>query len=380
MAQHVFTLDRILDKAFMEFPLEREELLYLLGLSDKNDVYKVFEMSRRLRSRYFKDRIFLYGFVYFSTYCRNECNFCLYRKSNHSLHRYHKTDKEIMGTALQLVKSGVHLLDLTMGEDPRYYNDREAGFESLVKTVKAIKKNTEIPVMISVGVAPEEVLRNFKKAGADWYACYQETHNHDLYYKLRPGQSYDERMERKKAARKMGYLVEEGLLTGVGETDEDLVDSLEVMKSLGADQVRVMSFIPQKDTPMQHIPSLPRDRELLIIAVMRLVFPDCLIPASLDVDGINGLAERLDAGANVVTSIIPPQSGLTGVSNQELDIEDGNRTVSKILPILAQRGLVRASKEEYREWALARLARVFPSQRQLQRSEEAYMQWIVQHH
>ncbi|MDR3599080.1 MAG: methylornithine synthase PylB [Desulfosporosinus sp.] len=347
-------LDGILEKATEEVPLGREELLLLLGLSDEEDLSKVYETARFLRTRYFKDRVFIYGFVYFSTYCRNECAFCLYRKSNRSLVRYRKTDLEIMETALSLVESGVHLLDLTMGEDPFYFDNRESGFEHLIRTVEHIKKSTDIPIMISAGVVSVQILRKFKESGVDWYATYQETHNQDLYRKLRLGQSYDERMERKKLAQKMGFLIEEGLLTGVGDTNEDLVNSLEEMKKLGADQLRVMSFVPQKDTPMQNFLYVPRSRELLIIAVMRLVFPDCLIPASLDVDGLNGLAERLNSGANVVTSIIPPQSGLAGVSNHSLDIEDGNRTVSKIIPVLKDCGLVSASREEYAEWILQR--------------------------
>lgn len=378
--QQPATLTRILGKAFEEEPLTRDELLYLLRISEKDDISRVFAIARMLRNRYFKNRIFLYGFVYFSTYCRNECTFCLYRKSNQFLPRYHKTQAEIMETAYRLVKSGVHLLDLTMGEDPRYYNNKKEGFDSLVRTVRAIKEDTGIPIMISAGVIPEEVLKQFKDAGAEWYACYQETHNPALYSKLRVGQSFDERMERKKEAQDLGFLIEEGLLAGVGEKDEDLIDSLEAMKSLRADQVRVMSFVPQKGTPMQHITPLPRTRELLMIAIMRLVFPDRLIPASLDVDGINGLADRLNAGANVVTSIIPPQAGLAGVSNQELDINDGNRTIERIIPILTQCGLERASMEEYMEWVLARLARLAPSHWQIKETEEAYTDWVVQRH
>ncbi|MBC2721680.1 MAG: methylornithine synthase PylB [Desulfosporosinus sp.] len=352
MKQVMSKLDGILEKATMEVPLGREELLFLLGLSEQEDLIKVFKTARFLRTRYFKDKVFIYGFVYFSTYCRNECSFCLYRKSNLSLARYRKTDSEIMETAMSLVKSGVHLLDLTMGEDPFYYDNPKLGFDNLIKIVKLIKTRSDIPIMISMGVIPEDILKDFKDAGVDWYATYQETHAQDLFHKLRLGQNFAERMERKKLARKMGFLIEEGLLTGVGDTDEDLVDSLEEMKTLEADQLRVMSFVPQKNTPMQKFPSVPRQREMLIIAVMRIVFPDRLIPASLDVDGLNGLAERLNAGANVVTSVIPPQSGLAGVSNQSLDIKDGNRTVSKILPVLEQCGLIRASREEYAEWIL----------------------------
>ena len=66
----VSTLDGILEKAIQEVPLEREELLLLLGLSDTEDLSKVFETARLLRTRYFQDRVFIYGFVYFSTYCR----------------------------------------------------------------------------------------------------------------------------------------------------------------------------------------------------------------------------------------------------------------------------------------------------------------------
>ncbi|KGK83827.1 hypothetical protein DP73_19680 [Desulfosporosinus sp. HMP52] len=344
------TLDEILGKAAKEIPLKRNELLFLLQVSDHKDVAKVFKTARSLRERYFKNKIFTYGFVYFSTYCRNECAFCLYRKSNNTLQRYRKTDMEIMKTALSLVEAGVNLIDLTMGEDPFFFMNQGAGFARMVRTVEMIKKSTNIPIMLSAGVVPEDILIEFKEAGVDWYATYQETHNPELYSKLRLGQDFEERMERKRAAKQIGLLLEEGLLTGVGDTDADLVDSLEEMRKLSSDQVRIMSFIPQKDTPMQNFSQVSRAKELLVIAVMRLVFPDRLIPASLDVDGLNGLAERLNAGANVVTSIIPPESGLAGVSNQSLDIEDGNRTLGKIAPILEECGLVLASRDDYEEW------------------------------
>lgn len=353
-------LDMILEKARVENPLSREDLLFLLTLREEHDLSKVYDVARQLRTRYFEDKVFIYGFVYFSTYCRNECAFCLYRKSNHSIERYRKTDLEIMETALSLVESGVHLIDMTMGEDPLYFDNQESGFEHLIRTVELIKKSTEIPIMISAGVVSEEVLREFKAAGVDWYATYQETHNPDLYHKLRLGQDYSQRMARKTFAHQLGFLIEEGLLTGVGDTDVDLVRSLEAMGELGAEQLRVMSFVPQKGTPMHHFTSVSSHREMLVIAIMRLVFPDRLIPASLDVNGLGGLAERLNAGANVVTSVIPPNSGLAGVSNHSLDIEDGNRTINKINPVLAQQGLVAASRDQYAEWVLKRRSLIIP--------------------
>lgn len=260
-----------------------------------------------------------------------------------------------MSTAHCLVDSGVHLLDLTMGEDPLYHNGKQ-GFRDLVQMVRDIRQETGTAIMISPGVISQEILREFREAGVDWYACYQETHNKTLYNRLRIDQSYDERMNRKTAAKQMGYLIEEGLLTGVGDSNEDITDSILTMKRIGADQVRVMTFVPQENTPLADWGTNSHFRELLIIAVMRLVMPGCLIPASLDVDGLKGLENRLKAGANVITSIIPPSSGMAGVSQSSLDIDDGNRTVEKIIPVLKANNLEPATRAEYQAWVMSRQA------------------------
>ena len=47
------------------------------------------------------------------------------------------------------------------------------------------------------------------------------------------------------------------------------------------------------------------------------MFPKCLIPASLDLEGIDGMVHRLNAGANIVTSILPSDSRLEGVANYD---------------------------------------------------------------
>lgn len=354
-AGKALNIDEILTKALEETTLNRQEILLLLSLRDEADTVKLFAAAKAIRDRNFDKKIFMYGFVYFSTHCRNNCAFCLYRKSNNEYERYRKTEEEVLETAINLKEAGVHLLDFTMGEDPHFFDGQYAGFGELYDMVKRVKKVTGMPVMISPGLVPEKVLAEFKKAGADWYACYQETHNKELYSKLRLGQSYEQRMNSKLIAHRQGLLIEEGLLTGVGDTDEDVADSLLAMQELQADQVRVMSFVPQKDTPMVNWQPVSRLREMVIIAVMRVVFPDRLIPASLDVDGLEGLRQRLDAGANVVTSIIPPHSGLAGVSQSILDIDDGHRTVASVEQVLHQAGLTAATREEYTSWLAKRV-------------------------
>jgi len=346
---HFFSLDSILKKALEEEPLTRGEVLYLLAPRGGEEQERIYEVARRLRERYFSNEIFLYGFVYFSTWCRNHCTFCFYRAPNTLCERYRKTDEEILDTAIRLAESGVHLLDLTMGEDPACYEGGEE-FDRLLRLVKKAKKETSLPIMVSWGVTPDSVLERLPEAGADWFACYQETHNPDLFRKLRLNQDYQRRLEVKTQAKRLGMLIEEGILSGVGESLDDVVDSIEAMKAMEAHQVRVMNFVSQEGTPMAHFSSPHPERENRIIAILRLLLPHRLIPASLDVYGIDGLKGKLRAGANVVTSLILPSSELRGVAQSTLGICEGLRSAKAVLPVLTELGLRKASLEEYISW------------------------------
>lgn len=336
-------IDTILERAEEEKPLTQGEIVCLLSQEGTAEKEAIFEMARRLRSRYFGNHVFAYGFVYFSTYCRNDCRFCFYRKSNQEPPRYRKSMGEIVAVAKALADSGVHLIDLTMGED-RFFLEHP---ERLLEVIGAVKEATGLPVMISPGLVEKETVDAFKKAGVSWYALYQETYDRRLYRQMRVGQDFDTRMAIKGYARKKGILIEEGLLTGIGDSTENRAEAMVAMGRLKPSQVRTMTFVPQKGTPLEKMTSHGNTGELLNIAVMRLLYPDKLIPASLDVEGLVGLEDRLMAGANVVTSLIPPLAGLAGVSQSELDIDDGSRSVSGIIPKLEKCGLELAGNAEY---------------------------------
>lgn len=341
-------LSPILHRATHGFPPSHKEIIQLLSLRDSKSIQMVTSAAQKVREQYFGNRIFLYGFIYFSTYCRNHCTFCFYRKTNRKSPRYRKRVDEVLEIACRLANSGVHLIDLTMGEDPLIHDTGH--FHILFQMIEGVKEKTGLPVMVSPGVVPDEILCSLAGLNTDWYALYQETHNPILFKKLRIGQSFEERNAKRSTASRAGMLVEDGILLGVGETLNDRADSITVMKRSDIHQARVMSFIPQPQTPLSEMHSPPRTIECLCIAVMRLSMPDRLIPASLDVDGIKGLQMRLESGANAVTSIIPPSSELAGVSQCSLDIEKGLRTVPQVEKVLTHMKLQAASIEDYESW------------------------------
>jgi len=355
----IHQLDELLSAVRRGKPLEDTHIRFLLGLTDRMLFGRLFQAAREARDEHFGNKVFLYGFIYFSTFCRNDCTFCQYRRHNRLLPRHRKSSADILVASIRLAEAGVHLIDLTMGEDPQIVGEETDGTAFLLESLREVKKSTGLPIMISPGVVPSELLSRLARSGADWYACYQETHTRPLFARLRPGQSYDARWRAKLNARSSGMLIEEGILSGAGETIDDVVASLAMIRMLNPDQIRVMTFVPQPGTPMEDIPAPDSLRELLIIAVLRLAFPDRLIPASLDVEGLDGLQLRLDAGANVVTSLIAPGAGLTGVASITRDIENSLRMPSAVSPVLARCGLTPAGREDYCTWMQERRRTVY---------------------
>jgi methylornithine synthase len=340
----------LLEKALSRTPLSLDETAGLLSPDGDEERESLFAAAREARQRVWGDRVFTYGFLYLSTYCRNDCRFCAWRSSNGSEPRYRKSPEEVLDASRALATDGVSLLDLTTGEDPETDSPRYT--RDLADLVRNVGRETGLPVMISPGLVSGRALRIFSEAGALFYACYQETHSPALFARLRSGQDFQARWRAKIKARRAGLLVEEGVMCGVGETVRDLAFSVLAMKALGAAQVRAMAFVPPaQDGPGPFLdaplPGTARERELLMIAVMRLAFPDALIPASLDVEGIAGLAPRLDSGANVVTSLVPADRGLAGVAQGSLDIQNRGRSLAAVLPVLSGMGLSHGTPAQY---------------------------------
>jgi len=334
-------------KAEREAKLSVDEIFELMSITDKDDLEDLYAAARRVRDKEFGKKIFTYGFVYFSTYCKNNCTFCYYRTSNAGIDRYRKNKEEIVQLSASLQDAGINLSDLTMGEDPLMYKD---GYRNLLDIISAVHDEVGINIMASPGALPHEMFAKVRDAGADWYACYQETYNRQLFESLRLNQSYDDRRNQKTWAMEAGLLAEDGMMIGLGETVRDRAETIAEMTSLDCGQIRAMTFVPQVGTPMQDFTPYDSTEELKAIAIMRLLNQDKLIPCSLDVEGIAGLRTRINAGANVVTSIVPPSQHLAGVAQHELDIENGNRSVEHVFEMLEDMGHHHASSAEYRSF------------------------------
>lgn len=338
----VNNLDRFGEKIIDGLQLTDDDLRDLLSLESEEDLEKLYYVARKVRDYYFGNRVFLNCFIYFSTYCKNKCAFCYYNCKN-EINRYRLTREEIKEICTALNGAGFHMIDLTMGEDPYYHEEPDR----FVEIVQLVKEELKLPIMISPGVMDDATLSKAREKGAKFFALYQETYDTELYHKLRVGQSFDGRLNARRLAKKQGYCIEDGILTGVGNDIESTILSLKGMKTNDPDMVRVMTFLPQDGTPLSDFKDSSNLSELKIIAILRLMFPKCLIPASLDLEGIDGMVPRLNAGANIVTSILPPNSRLEGVANYDREFEERNRDIKSVIKRLESMGLEPAQQDEF---------------------------------
>jgi hypothetical protein len=74
---------------------------------------------------------------------------------------------------------------------------------------------------------------------------------------------------------------------------------------------------------------------------------------SLDVDGLDLPKECLEGGANVITSLILPRLGLSGVSQPSLGLDEGSRTVQGVASLLDQMGMTAVRNQDYSQWVYA---------------------------
>lgn len=327
--------------------LTEQDIYSILKIKNEDSLKKLFWLSSEIRKHFFKNKIFLYSFIYFSTYCKNNCSFCYYCSKN-NISRYRLKLDELINICENIKEKPFHMIDLTMGEDIYFYNNPEY----LIKYIETIKNKTKLNIMISPGVIDTKVL-DIIKNNVLFFALYQETYNINLFNELRPNQSYEKRLNLRLYAKENGLLVEDGILTGIIENEDkeilSIIESINQMKKQNLDQIRVMTFEPQIGTKFEKKTQMNDLMELKTIAIFRILFPEILIPASLDIDGINGMKKRILAGANVVTSIIQQNTKLDGVVNFDKNIEYNKRKrdVDTVIASLKELDMIPATMEDF---------------------------------
>ncbi len=174
-------LDEILSEASERArALTHEELVFLLSLTDKKDVRKLFDAAYVLKVKYAGHKVAIRGIIEAGNICQKNCYYCGIRKGNANLERYSLKEDDILRLAEENVRLGYKSLVIQSGE---IESDAHSDF---IESVLTKLKPLELGITLSLGEQSEEVFKRWHDAGASRYLLRIETTNRELYRRLHP--------------------------------------------------------------------------------------------------------------------------------------------------------------------------------------------------
>ncbi|MDY3121024.1 [FeFe] hydrogenase H-cluster radical SAM maturase HydE [Suipraeoptans intestinalis] len=287
--------------------LDREEWVTLLqGQSPEFSEY-LFALARKVRQKHYGTDVYVRGLIEFTNYCRNDCYYCGIRKSNPTASRYRLSPEEILSCCRIGYRLGFRTFVLQGGEDG-YYTDAR-----LVPLVERIKTSyPDCAITLSVGERDRNSYQRLFDAGADRYLLRHETFQHTHYSKLHPASlSAGHRQDCLWTLKEIGYQVGTGFMVGSPfQTDQHLAEDLLFITRLNPQMVGIGPFIPHHATPFAKKSAGTLEKTLFLLALLRLLLPKVLLPATTALGTIHPKGRELGilAGANVVMPNLSPTS------------------------------------------------------------------------
>lgn len=258
------------DKALNNEPLTREECLDVLSTPEE-DILGLLHAVYTVRKTYFGNKVYLHMLLNAkSGLCSEDCSYCSQSKvSEAEIDKYPLLDEKAIldgAYAAQEAKAKRYCI-VSSGNAPQ-----QKELEKIKKAVKKIKKEIGIDICTSLGFLTEEEALALKEAGVNRY-------NHNLnaserfYSSICSTHSFQDRVQTLRRARAAGLELCCGALFGMGERDEDIIDTILALRDLAPDSIPINFFNPIKGTPLEHVNYLTPLKCLKILCLTRFLNP-----------------------------------------------------------------------------------------------------------
>ena len=214
--------------------------------------------------------------------CPEDCGYCSQNKdSSAPIRKYPlKSDEKILEEARAAAEAGATRYCMVLsGRGPTLDRTKRLG-----EIIKKVKSEYPIEVCLSAGLVGEEHARVLADAGLDRL-------NHNLntseshYDEICSTHTYQDRIETLRSAKKAGIEPCSGLIVGMGETSQDLVEVAFRLRELEVPSIPVNFLIPIDGNQVQDDGSLTPERCLRALCLMRLVNPSAEVRVAAGREG-----------------------------------------------------------------------------------------------
>jgi biotin synthase len=204
-------------------------------------------------------------------YCPEDCHYCAQsRTSSASIEEYPlKSDEEILAEAKRAAEKGASCYCMVFaGRGP---SSRRS--EHLARIIRQIKSQyPSLDVCVSAGLLDEEKAHTLKEAGLD-----RLNHNLNTSARHYPGicttHTYEDRLRTLRAARQAGLRLCSGIIVGMGETAEDILEVAYTLREMNVESIPVNFYMPIAGNRLDVVPDLSPDYCLRLLCLFRFLNP-----------------------------------------------------------------------------------------------------------
>ena len=235
------------------------------------------------RERYFGRRVMVHLLNNVQNgLCPEDCGYCAQsRDSDAAIRKYPiKPEEEILAEAERAARAGASRYCMVLsGRGPTLQTVRK-----LAGTIRKVKERFPIEVCLSAGLLGDEHATILADAGLDRL-------NHNLntseahYGEICSTHTFQDRVDTLLAARRAGVEPCSGLIVGMGESRDDVIDVALKLRELEVPSIPVNFLIPIEGNPVQGDGSLSPERCLRFLALLRLVNPRAEVRISAGREG-----------------------------------------------------------------------------------------------
>ncbi|MFC7596821.1 biotin synthase BioB [Terrabacter sp. GCM10028922] len=264
--------DDLADAVLTGTPATADEALDVLRATD-DELLSMVDAAARLRRKHFGNTVKVNYLVNLkSGLCPEDCHYCSQRLGSQAdilKYTWLGTDEAIEQAAAGLRGGATRICMVSSGRGPTNRDvDRVAGMVGALKG-----EHPGVEVCACLGLLKDGQAERLREAGVDAYnhnINTAESHHDDIV----TSHTYADRVETVTKAKEAGLSPCSGLIAGLGESDEQLVEALFALRDLGSDSIPVNFLMPFDGTPLEGTWELTPGRCLRILAMARFVCPD----------------------------------------------------------------------------------------------------------
>lgn len=296
-------------------------------------------------------------FIPLTTLCRDHCSYCTFVKTPSEGGTY-LTEEEVLAIALAGGHYNCTEALFTLGDKPELkWNDAlvylhsvncNSTNEYLEKMMRLVIEETPLFPHANPGLMTADEIKSFKEYSPSG-GIMIETFNNSLLMRGAPHYKCETkhpklRINTINAAERNMYPMTTGLLVGIGQNSEELIDDIFEISHLAnkykcIQEVILQNFVPKQNTLMANFPEPASDLFIRVIATTRIMMPNHVslqAPPNL----FDDLSVLLRSGINDLGGISPitidmvnPDKLWPDLNHLMTAVSDSNQQLKSRLPV-----------------------------------------------